>query len=336
MILQKTISRLNQRQSLTAPEMAEAMEAIVTGQVNDEEIERFLLALREKGETAGEISAAAKVMRRHSLKLSRSYSDLLDTCGTGGDAQHTLNISTLAALVACAAGVRVAKHGNRSVSSLCGSADILEALGVVIDLEPEKIERAVDQLGFGFFFAPKFHPATRLAMPARKKIKGKTIFNLLGPLCNPAGAGYQLLGVYEAPLVDRMAEVLRSLGCRRALVVHGAGGLDEMSIGGPTKVAEVEDEKIKKYSVSPEEMGLRPAGMSALVCASKEDCVRAARAILKGVPGPSADVVCLNAGAGLFVAGKTASIREGVAAAQAAIARGAAQKKLEALVAFSK
>ena len=316
--------------------MAGAMEAIVTGGVSDDALEAFLVRLREKGETAQEIAAAARVMRAHSLKLSKQFTHLLDTCGTGGDAKHTFNISTVAALVVCAAGVCVAKHGNRSVSGICGSADLLEALGLRIDLPPAEIEKSIETQGFGFFFAPRFHPATRYALPARKRIQGKTLFNLLGPLSNPAGASFQLLGVYEERLVALMAGVLRELGAARALVVHGSDGLDEVTLCGKTRVAELNAGTVKTYEITPRDFGLPEAPTSTLVCGSKEECRQAALQVLKGDRGPKSDVVCLNAGAAFFAAGRSKNIADGVRLAQTTIAGGAALRKLNEIVEFSR
>ena len=325
-------SKLNQKKSLNAVEMTEAMEAIVTGKVPDVWIETFLVGLREKGETPGEITAAAKVMRRHAVKLSKHFKGLLDTCGTGGDAKNTLNVSTLAAIVAASAGVTVAKHGNRSVSSACGSADLLESLGIRIDCKAAEVERSIEKSHFGFFFAPHFHPATRFAMPARKKIKGKTLFNLLGPLSNPAAADYQLIGVYDDRWVEPLARVLSALGLKRALVVHGSDGMDEITTRGKTKVAELVNSQIKCYTLSPEEFGIKKPGTDELICRTKEENKKAALQVLRGTSSQAAgDIVCLNAGAALYVAGKAASIVKGLELARQTIASGAAAKKLEEL-----
>ncbi|MBI3252016.1 MAG: anthranilate phosphoribosyltransferase [Candidatus Omnitrophica bacterium] len=316
--------------------MTEAMETIVSGRAEDAAIEAFLLGLRAKGETAEEVTAAARVMRAHSLKLTKSYPDLVDTCGTGGDARHTFNVSTLAAITAAAAGVRIGKHGNRAVSSVCGSADLLEALGMPIDLTVPAIERLIDETGFGFFFAPKFHPATRFAMPARKRIRGKTIFNILGPLSNPAGAGIQLLGVYEERLVELLARALLQLGTRRALVVHGKDGLDEITLCDETLIAEVREGKIERRALSPEDCGLKRAALSDFTVSSKEECAETALQILKGGKGPKSDLVNLNAGAALYLAGKARSIKEGVEAAVKISASGAPFRKLEAIIGSAK
>ena len=308
--------------------MESAMEEIVGGKSNDADIEHFLLLLRQKGETASEVTAAAKIMRRHAVKLSRAYPELLDTCGTGGDGKGTLNVSTLSSLVAAAAGAKVGKHGNRSVSSVCGSADLLEMLGVRIDLTPPVLEKCLQKTGFAFFFAPLFHPATRFAGPARKKIQGKTLFNLLGPLANPAGASNQLMGVYEERLVELMAGALMKLGSRRAMVVHGTDGLDEISLSAPTQVAEVVDGMTKLYRIGPETFGLTPVPIEALQCRSKEESRETALKVLKGSPGAASDVVAMNAGAALYVAGIARSLADGFVLARKTLQNGAAQEKL--------
>ncbi len=333
--LNTVLQRLRRRRSLDTESMARAMEAIVRGEASDDAIEAFLLALRAKGETDVEIGAAARVMRGHCVRLSKSYPDLLDTCGTGGDSKGTINVSTLAAIVAAAAGARVAKHGNRSVSSVSGSADLLEGLGVRVDLEPEAVEACIERTGFGFFFAPRFHPATRLAMPARKRIQGKTVFNLLGPLCNPAGAGYQLLGVYAEALVPVLARVLADLGTRRALVVHGLDGMDEITTCERTSVAEVSRGVVNSYRVAPEDFGLPRAVPEELAVASREAAVEAARGVLAGQEGAKTDIVLLNAGAALFVTGRARSIKEGIAAGRATLRSGAALRKLGEIAAFT-
>ncbi len=308
----------------------------MSGRVTDEDIEAFLRALREKPETAEEVSAAARVMREHALKLSRAFPEALDTCGTGADNQHTVNVSTLAAIVAAAAGVRVAKHGNRSVTSVCGSADLLELLGVKIDLTPPVVEACLEKTGFGFFFAPIFHPAVKYAGAARKQIKGKTIFNLLGPLSNPAGAGTQLIGVWDPPHVELVAQALVQFGTKRAFVVHGLDGLDEISLSAETLVAEVRNGNIQTFHLDPSNLGFKKCEISALQCSTKEQCKDAALAILQGADGPQTEFVVLNAGAALCVAGKAPSIPEGARVARAVLKSGAALKKLEEIIEVSR
>lgn len=331
----KIFSKLKKKESLTVDEMNAAMELIVAGVVPDDEIEQFLLYLREKGESVTEIACAARVMRKYALKLTREFSGLLDTCGTGGDAKGSLNVSTLAALTASAAGIRVAKHGNRSVSSQCGSADILEALGIRIDLEIPAIEESLDKHNFAFFFAPTFHPATRYAMPARKKIQGKTLFNILGPLANPAGAHRQLVGVYDEKLVLIVANVLANLGSERALVVHSLDGLDEISLSADTAAAELKEGKVTRMTLSPAGLGLKKCALKEFQCATKDAAVTAARRVLKGARGPQTDLVALNAGAALYVSGQAKDIREGYQKASALIEGGSVAKKVDELVSFS-
>ncbi|HTL70602.1 MAG TPA: anthranilate phosphoribosyltransferase [Candidatus Eisenbacteria bacterium] len=329
------LERLRHKRDLEAPEMAEVMESVAGGLCSDDEIERFLLLLREKGETVEEITAAARVMRGHAVKLSREYPDLLDTCGTGADSSGTLNVSTLASLTAAAAGVKVAKHGNRSISSVSGSADLLEALGVKIDLEPAAVEACIEKTGFGFFFAPRFHPAMRHAAAARKRIQGKTLFNLLGPLCNPAGARRQVLGVYSHKLVEKIGRVLVTLGAKRALVVHGLGpdGMDEISLCERTMTAEVANGTTNVHFVAPEDFGLRRAPADAVRVATKEQALSAALGVLNGLEGPHSDIVCLNAGAALYTAERAASFREGVRLSKETLGSGAAMKKLREIAA---
>ncbi len=327
----KNISeKLTQKQDLLPEEMTAAMELIVSGKAEDADIERFLVALREKGETVEEITAAARVMRSHAVKLDRKFVDLLDTCGTGGDAKGTVNISTLSSFIAASLGVKVAKHGNRSVSSVCGSADLLEMLGIKTELTPSEASASLNQNNFAFLFAPRFHPAVKFAMPARQRIKGKTLFNLLGPLSNPADASFQVLGVYEPRLVSLMARVLKELGAKRALVVHGSDGLDEITLTGATEIAEVSSRGIKSYVLSPEDFGLQKSPLSDFQCASKEKCLEAAlRVIRNETRGALKDVVCLNAGAALYIANRASTIAEGFKLAVMAIDQGIVSRWLD-------
>jgi anthranilate phosphoribosyltransferase len=320
---------------LNATEMKSRMIKIMSGAMPEGEIEAFLIELRERGESPVEIAAAAQVMRDNALKLPREFPDLLDTCGTGGDSQSTVNVSTLAALVAASAGARVAKHGNRSVSSVCGSADLLEKLGVKIDLTPEKVAACLEKTRFGFFFAPIFHPAVKAVMPVRRKIKGKTIFNILGPLSNPANAAYQLIGVYEERLVRIVAESLSRLGVKRAIVVHGKDGLDEISLSGETMLAELDNGRITESAVVPEDFGMKREPLENLRCHTPEENLESARRVLAGDSNAASKIVCLNAAAALYVAGKANSIKEGVLAAMNALESGAAEKTLKAVVTFS-
>jgi anthranilate phosphoribosyltransferase len=324
----QALAKLERHENLTAAETTAVMTEIMSGRSSDDSIERFLVLLRDKGETVTEIAAAARVLREHALKLGRPHPGAIDTCGTGGDGSGTLNVSTLAAITASAAGLKVAKHGNRSVSSVCGSADILEALGVPVEAEAAKIEDCLDKADFGFFFAPKFPPAVRYAMPARRKIKTKTLFNLLGPLANPAGALRQVVGVYSAALTETMARALGELGSERALVVYG-GGMDEISLTGATRISEWKDGSVKTYELSAGDTGFSPSSVESLKCSTVAEAKAAATAVLSGQKGPGLDVVALNAGAALYVAGKADSIRAGAAEAAKILKSGAGLKKLD-------
>ncbi len=330
------LDKLEDHKELSPAEMTRAMESIVSGKVSDSEIETFLIRLHGKGESADEIAAAAMVMRRHAVQFSKLIPDLLDTCGTGGDSKNTFNVSTLSAIVAAASGVKVAKHGNRSVSSLCGSADLLEMLDVRIDIPAKKVQECIERIGFGFLYAPNFHPAMKFAAPARKKIKGRTIFNLLGPLSNPAGAKYQLVGVFAPNLTEVFARVLKKLGAQNALVVHGSDGLDEISLSGTTKASFLHAGKIKNFTITPEELGFKRFPIDKIKCDSKEACLAAAKAVLKGTDGPMTDMVCLNTGAALFVAGRVHDMKEGIQMARETIKKGLATKKLVEVVNFTK
>lgn len=329
--MRKVFSKLRKTEHLSDPEMTEAMESLVTGKLTDDEIELLLTGLREKGESVIELVSAVKVMRAHAVKLSREYPEALDTCGTGGDSSNTLNVSTLAALTAAAAGVQVAKHGNRSVSSTCGSADILELLGIPIDLPPDKLEASLQTKGFAFFFAPRFYEATRFAMPTRKKIGGKTIFNLLGPLANPAGAKKQLIGVYAEKWLKPMAEALQKLGSERALVVHGKDGTDEISLTGETAAVELKDGALRFFTLSPGDFGLKKSALKEFQVDSKDKAKEAALKILKGSDSPQSDLVAVNAGAALYVAGRAKTPVEGFQKASALLHNGSVMKKVEEL-----
>lgn len=335
MNFQEILQKLVRKEALEKAEMESAMEEVVAGKAQDANIEEFLVLLRQKGETADEITAAATVMRRHALGLSKRFPDLLDTCGTGADQSRTVNVSTLASFVAAAAGIRVAKHGNRAVSGVCGSADLLELLGVRIELEPDQIQACLEKTGFAFFFAPRFHPATRFAMPARKRIKDRTIFNLLGPLSNPAGARFQLVGVYDKMLTKTFAEVLRELGAERALVVHGSDGMDEITTCGETFVSELLDGRIVEHVLHPKDFGLPTAKAVDLQCDSKESAKQSALAVLSGEPGPKSDLVALNAAAAIYVAGKSKSMKGGLSLVKDILSSKKTLQKLEEIVAIS-
>ena len=335
-MIKEAIARLVERQDLVQEEAEGVMGEIMRGEATPSQISAFITALRLKEETAEEIAGCARAMRAHALPVRPSRRDeLLDTCGTGGDGTGTFNISTIAALVVAAAGVPVAKHGNRSVSSSCGSADVLAALGVAIDLDAEGVARCIDEVGIGFLFAPRFHPAMKHALPVRQELGIRTIFNILGPLTNPASASVQLLGVYDPRLAETMARVLGLLGVRCALVVHGADGLDELSTTGSNLVVELDSGQIKSYQLDPAELGLPRASLEQLRGGSPEYNVEIARRLLEGEGGPRRDVVLLNAAAALVVAGKAADFGSGLALAAQAIDSGAASEKLRNLVALS-
>jgi anthranilate phosphoribosyltransferase len=299
-------------------------------------IAAILVGLRVKKETIGEISAAAFVMREFASKVPVTRREhLVDTCGTGGDAAHTFNISTASALVAAAAGARVAKHGGRSVSSTCGSADVLEALGVNLNLTPEQVGHSIDQIGIGFMFAPNFHGAMKYAAPVRRELGVRTLFNVLGPLTNPAGAENQVMGVFHPDLVGIQARVLQRLGSRHVLVVNGVDGLDEITISGPTNVAELKDGQVNEYTVAPEQFGLQCAPLDAIRVADKAEAKDMLLGVLDDKPGPARDIVLLNAGAAIYVAGLADTLANGVSKASATISSGAAKDKLAQLIQIS-
>lgn len=320
---------------LSTREAEDVMEEIGSGAASPAQIAAFLTALAHKGETVDEITGFAGVMRRRAVPVVRPKGELLiDTCGTGGDSSGTFNISTLSAFVAAGAGLHVAKHGNRSITSKCGSADLLEALSVNIELDPAGVAKALEKVGIAFLFAPKLHPAMKHAVPVRREIGIRTVFNLLGPLANPAGADFQVIGVYEEKIVTPVAEVLARLGMKRAMVVHGSDGLDEITLTGPTKVSELKDGWIRTYDLHPEKLGLTLCAAEDLKGADIETNKKIALSILEGKAGPQRDIVLLNAAAALYTAGKVASLEEGLKLAVKTIDSGAAQKKMLALAAF--
>ena len=330
------IRAVTERRDLTHDEMRAVMQTIMTGQATPAQIGGFLIGLRMKGETVEEIAAAAEVMRALATPVNIADHDhLVDTCGTGGDAAHTFNISTTAAFVVAAAGARVAKHGNRSVSSKSGSADVLEAAGVNLELSAEQVGRCVDQIGVGFMFAPKHHAAMKHAIGPRREMGVRTIFNLLGPLTNPAGAPYQVLGVFSAAWLEPLAQVLGKLGSRHVLVVHAQDGLDEISIGAETEIAELRDGTVHRLTIWPEQFDLERADIKTLVVTSVQESLAMMRSVLDNRPGPARDIVLLNAGAAIYVAGLAVTLAKGVDQARAAVESGAAKQKLDALVALS-
>ena len=341
----EAIRKVVDRTPLSREEAFAVMDAIMSGHATDAQIAAFLTALRMKGETVEELIGFARVMRekvspvrtRARVQTSLSGTDremLVDTCGTGGDATGTFNVSTATAFVVAGAGVPVAKHGNRSVSSLCGSADVVEALGVRLDLSPERVGRCVDEVGIGFCYAPLLHKAMKFVMLARREIRIRTVFNILGPLTNPARAAAQVIGVYDGALIEVMAEVLKELGTVRAFVVHGEDGLDELSTTGASRIAELRDGQIRTYTVRPEDFGLPRANLADLQGGSAADNAEIIRRILAGEQGPKRDIVVLNAGAAIAAGGRAADIAAGIALAARAIDSGAARDRLARLVEF--
>jgi anthranilate phosphoribosyltransferase len=333
---QQALVRLIEQREIFFDEMLSLMRQIMGGEVTQAQIAGILIGLRVKKETVGEISAAAQVMREFATKVPVSNrTHLVDTCGTGGDAAHTFNISTASALVSAAAGARVAKHGGRSVSSTCGSADVLESLGVNLHLSPEQVGRCIDQIGIGFMFAPNFHGAMKYAAPVRKELGVRTIFNVLGPLTNPAGAENQVLGVFHQDLVGIQARVLQRLGSRHVLVVHGADGMDEISISDGTYIAELKDGQVSEYTVHPNLFGLTTAPLNMLRVNNIDEAREKLLGVLNDETGAPRDIVQLNAGAAIYVAGLANSLEHGVAKADQVIASGAAKAKLDQLIALS-
>jgi len=341
----EAIRKVVDGKDLNREEAFAVMDAIMSGQTTDAQIASFLTALRMKGETVEELIGFARVMRekvspvktRHRVQASLSGTDremLVDTCGTGGDATGTFNVSTATAFVVAGAGIPVAKHGNRSVSSLCGSADVVEALGVRLDLPAERVGRCVDDVGIGFCYAPLLHKAMKYVMLARKEIRIRTVFNILGPLTNPAHAPAQVIGVYDGRLTEMMAQVLKELGTVRAFVVHGEDGLDEISNTCESRISELRHNEVRTYTVRPEDFGLPRAGMKDLQGGSAADNAEIIRRILKGERGPKRDIVVLNAGAAIAAGGKAEDIPAGIGTAQHSIDSGAALDKLNQLVEF--
>ncbi|MEQ1728923.1 MAG: anthranilate phosphoribosyltransferase [Vicinamibacterales bacterium] len=329
------IEKLIRREDLTSDEASAAMSEVMAGRAGEAHIAGFLIGLAMKGERPAEIVGLARTMRAHAVALSRPYPGVFDTCGTGGDRSGTFNISTCAAIVLAACGVQTAKHGNRSVSSLSGSADVFEVLGVNVGAAPSIVERCLVEANLGFFFAPTFHPSMRHAGPTRRALGVRTAFNLLGPLTNPAGATRQIVGVPRSEFTELIARSLLLLGSERAWVVHGADGIDEISTTGYTKVSECRDGAVKTFYLHPGDVGLQKAAPGALKGGSATDNAAIITAVLDGAPGAARDVVLLNVGAALFVAGRAESIRDGMHQAGRAIDGGAAKATLARLVALS-
>lgn len=331
--MKHAISKVVGRENLTEAEAEAAMKCIMSGGATQAQISAFLTALRMKGETIGEITAFARVMREFAARITPKVDSILvDTCGTGGDKVKTFNISTAAMFVAAGAGIRIAKHGNRSVTSKAGSADVVEAMGVQIDLPPGEVQRCIETIGVGFMFAPRFHGAMKHAIGPRREMGIRTIFNILGPLTNPASAQGQVMGVYDGALTEKLAQVLTRLGCKRAMVVYGLDGIDEVSTLGETQISEIEDSKVSTYTISPEDFGLARTRSEAIAGKNLAENARMLLEVLRGEKGPRRDIVLLNAAAAIVVGGKAHDLHGGIAVAIDAIDSGSAYKKLVQLI----
>ena len=333
-MIKEAIDTLVSGNSLTMEQAAGVMNEIMDGEATPAQFGSFVTALRLKGETVHEIAGMARAMREKAIPVATS-GPVVDTCGTGGDASETFNISTTAAFVVAGAELKVAKHGNRGMSSGCGSADVLDALGVKIDLGAKEVERCLEEVGIGFMFAPVFHPAMKYASTPRREIGIRTVFNILGPLTNPAGAEFQLLGVADGALTMKMAEVLGLLGCHHALVVHGEDGLDEITLGGQTTVCELKEDEITRYLIDPEEFGFRRVSMAILRGGPPQESAAIIRRVLAGETGPHRDIVLLNAAAALVAGDRAENLEQGIHIAAQAIDSGKASEKLEKLIALS-
>src|SRR3989338_1808407 len=334
-MIKEAIIQLIDQKDLTRLQAKETVEEIMRGEVSPARIAAFLTALRIKGESVDEITGAALAMREFVKKINVDEDVVLDTCGTGGDIKHTFNISTVCAFIAAGCGLTVAKHGNRAVSSQAGSADLLEALGVNINIDQNKVEQCLKSIGIGFLFAQSLHPAMRYAAPVRRELGARTIFNLLGPLTNPAFATHQLLGVYDARLLKVMARVLGNLGIRHAVVVHGEDGLDEVTTTAVTRVCEFKNGRLRSYSLRPADFGIKKARLKDLEGGNSYDNAEIAKAILQGEKGPKRDIALLNAGCAIYTADKVKSIREAIELAKESIDSGNAWRKLEELRNFT-
>jgi anthranilate phosphoribosyltransferase len=332
----QVLHKLLDRSDLARNEMLDVMHQIMHGEYTPAQIAGVLVALRMKGETVDEIAAAAEVMRALSTKVQVAGDEhLVDTCGTGGDGIQTFNVSTVSAIVAAAAGAKVAKHGGRSVSSACGSADVLEALGVNVSLNPGQVARCVNEIGIGFMFAPNHHSAMKHAAPVRRELGVRTLFNLLGPLTNPAGANNQVMGVFDRALTGKLAHVLQQLGSRHVLVVHGADGMDEISFSGDTYVAELKEDRVSEYVLNPLQFGMCLHQAESIRVQNAEESKAMILAVLKGQSGPARDIVMMNAGAAIYVASRADSLQQGVEKAAQVIDSGVAKSKLDQLTALS-
>ena len=335
MDIQSAIRAVTEHRDLSGEEMTSVMRTIMGGEATASQIGGFLIGLRMKGESVEEIAAAATVMRELALPVQVQAEYLVDTCGTGGDGSSTFNISTASAFVAAGAGAAVAKHGNRSASSSSGSADVLEAAGVNLDLTPEQVARCIQEAGVGFMFAPKHHGAMKHAIGPRKEMAVRTIFNVLGPLTNPASAPNQVVGVFSLDLIEPLARVLARLGSRHVLVVHAEDGLDEISIGSDTHVAEFRDGSVHIHRIHPEQFGMESAELASLTVSSPEESLETIRAVFDNNDGPARDIVALNAGAAIYASGLAADLTAGVEAAITSLSSGAARERLAKLVALS-
>jgi anthranilate phosphoribosyltransferase len=331
MDIQDAIQTVINKTDLSKNEMRSVMNNIMTGECTDAQIAGFLVGLRSKSETVDEITAAANVMRELASRVHIKHDNLIDTCGTGGDGHNTFNISTTAAFVVAAAGGYVAKHGNRSVSSKSGSADVLETAGVKLELTPEQVAQCVEEIGIGFMFAPMHHSAMKHAIGARKELGVRTVFNVLGPLTNPAGAKRQVMGVFSHDWLETLANVLKNLGSEQVMIVHSEDGMDEISISAPTNIAELKDGEIKTYQIEPEQFGMQRADISTLAVESVEESFKVMQAVLDNQGGPTQDIVLLNAGAAIYTAGIEDSLDSGIASARQVIENGSARAKLNEL-----
>ena len=332
MDIQAAIQTVINKTDLSENEMRSVMNNIMTGECTDAQIAGFLVGLRSKGETVGEITAAASVMRELASRVHINHDNLIDTCGTGGDGHNTFNISTTAAFVVAAAGGHVAKHGNRSVSSKSGSADVLETAGVKLELTPEQVAQCVEEIGIGFMFAPMHHSAMKHAIGPRKDLGVRTVFNVLGPLTNPAGAKRQVMGVFSQDWLETLANVLKNLGSEQVMIVHSEDGMDEISISAPTNIAELKDGEIKTYKIEPEQFGMQRADISTLVVENVEESFNVMQAVLDNQSGPTQDIVLLNAGAAIYTAGIEDTLATGIASARQVIENGSASSRLNQLV----
>ncbi|MFH1777621.1 MAG: anthranilate phosphoribosyltransferase [Candidatus Omnitrophota bacterium] len=331
-MIKEAIAKLVDKQDLTAKDMEAVFTEIMSGNATPSQISAFIVALRLKKETITEITAAAKVMRRFATGVTPKAKKIVDTCGTGGDGSGTFNVSTITAIVLAAGGAHVAKHGNRSVSSSCGSADLLEALGVNINADVRIMEKCIDEVGIGFLFAPSLHQAMKYAMPSRREIGIRTIFNILGPLTNPANATHQILGVFSLDLVEPLAGVLLNLGLKHAMVVHGEDGLDEVTLAGKTRICELKDNCLNTYDIKPDDFGFKKTGINELKGSDAKTNAQIAKDILNGAKGPKRDFVVLNAGCALYVADITPTINDGIKLAEQLLDTGKVLDVLEKFI----